>query len=92
MKAKKTKELGDDIIRSVEAYRFERATYPRSIDELENYKEIMRGVDSANIRLFFVSNSPDHYELIIKYFGPGSNLCVHRSADAQNVWNCTGSD
>lgn len=91
MKAKKTKEVGNAIVRSIEAYRVERAAYPKSIDELGNYKEIMTDVDSANIKLFFLSNSPDNYELIIKYFGPGSNLCVQRSTDAQNVWNCTGS-
>ncbi|MBB3800840.1 hypothetical protein FHR47_001074 [Xanthomonas arboricola] len=91
LKAKRTKEAGDAIVRSIEAYRLERAAYPKSIDKLENYSQIMVDVDSENIKLFFSSNSPDHYELMIKYFGPGSNLCVHRSADAENVWNCTGS-
>ncbi|CAD7720531.1 hypothetical protein LMG31886_01520 [Xanthomonas hydrangeae] len=91
MKAKKTTEVGNAIVRSIEAYRLERVAYPKSIDELGNCKEIMAYVDSENIKLFFVSNSSYHYGLIIKYFGPGSNLCVHRSADAENVWNCTGS-
>jgi hypothetical protein len=90
-KAKKNQKIGDDIVRSIEAYRVARATYPRSIDALEDYQEIIDAAESAKIKIFFNSNLHDHYELIIKYLGPGSNLCVHRSADIKGFWNCTGA-
>ncbi|MCW1979709.1 hypothetical protein [Xanthomonas campestris] len=89
-KAKKNQKIGDDIVRSIEGYRVARATYPRSIDALEDYQEIIAAAESGKIKTFFNSNSHDHYELIIKYFGPGSNSCVHRSADIKGDWNCTG--
>ncbi|MEA9565336.1 MULTISPECIES: hypothetical protein [Xanthomonas] len=91
VKAEKTKEIGDDLVRSIESYRTENEAYPRSIDDLEGYPQILSAANSANIKLFFVSNSPEHYELIIKYFGPGSNLCVHRSTDDAGIWSCTGA-
>ncbi|KHM90207.1 hypothetical protein OR60_22570 [Xanthomonas vesicatoria] len=42
-------------------------------------------------KCFFFSDGHEYYELMIKYFGPGSNLCVHRSTDEAGIWDCTGA-
>ncbi|MCC8627125.1 hypothetical protein [Xanthomonas vesicatoria] len=91
IKAQKAKKIGDDLVRSLEVYRNEKKAYPRSIDEFDDYAGIAAAAHSVYVKVFFFSDGHEYYELMIKCFGPGSNLCVHRSTDEAGIWDCTGA-
>jgi hypothetical protein len=88
-RGEQAKHEGDKIARGLDAYYDVKGRYPRELTEIDN--RLLDGLESEEMKVFYQSSSVERYELIIKYFGPGSNICTHRSDMGEGEWDCIGA-
>ncbi|MDR6673841.1 hypothetical protein [Xanthomonas sp. 1678] len=86
------KKRGDAIVTALNAYHLKNGQYPVSLKQLGGqFAAIENGAGGDQLTFIYASNAGGGYTLVFKYFGPGSNLCVHESVDASGEWECSGS-
>lgn len=88
-RGEQAKHEGDKIVRGLDAYYDAKGRYPRELNEID--KRLLDVSESEEMKVFYQSSSVERYELIIKYFGPGSNICAHRSDMGEGEWDCIGA-
>lgn len=91
-RADHAKRIGNEIVADLAVYNSAHQRFPRSLMEVGvNLDDNEMNGPEGRVKIFYHSSSVERYELTVKYFGPGSNLCTHRSNMGFGEWECTGA-
>jgi hypothetical protein len=91
-RADHAKRIGDEIVADLAAYNSVHQRFPRSLTEVGvNLDDNEVNGPEGRVKIFYRSSSAEQYELTVKYFGPGSNSCTHRSDMGYGEWECSGA-
>lgn len=91
-RADHAKRLGNEIAADLAAYNLVHQSFPQSLVEVGvNLDDNEVNGPKGRVKIFYHSSSAERYELTVKYFGPGSNRCTHRSDMRNGEWECTGA-
>jgi hypothetical protein len=83
---------GNDLVNKLEGYKLKYGHYPLSLVDVDSgigSDGAMQGHD--DIKFLYGSRGKLSYRIVLKYFGPGSNTCIHDETDKPGRWDCSGT-